>query len=443
MSVDPLAVVITLVIALAAILPFWVSQRRHERRAAAAEAHAARHGLNEPVTIHPVVTAELCIGIGNCVSVCPEGDVLGLRNGQARPIAPAKCIGHGACERVCPVNAITLVFGTEKRGVELPRIKENFETNVPGLYVIGELGGMGLIRNAFEQGRQCIEGIKRERTATRGDELDVLIVGCGPAGLSASLNCQRLGLKFRTIEREEIGGTVRHYPRKKLVMTSPVKIPGYGKLSVREIAKEQLIDLWEDVVKKTGLVVNTGETVEAITPTGQSFTVQTTRGMYRARRVVLAIGRRGVPRKLEIPGEDLSKVAYSLREPEAYRNEWVTVVGGGDSAVEAALALAEQPGNRVALSYRGDRFSRIKDGNRSRIEAAAKAGIVDILWSTNLTEITPNEILYSDSGSGMARLQNSALFIFAGGVLPTKFLQACGVVVDMKQGESLGAPSGP
>ncbi len=411
-----------------------VRQRKLERKVSRAEERSHRDGLREPASLHPIVHEGACIGTGNCIAVCPEDDVLGLFDGQARPISPAKCIGHGVCERACPVEAIQLVFGTEKRGVDIPRIKQNFETNVPGIYIIGELGGMGLIRNAFEQGRQCIEGIAKEGKGP-ADALDVLIVGCGPSGLSASLNCRYHKLRYKTLEKEDIGGTVRHYPRKKLVMTSPVKIPGYGKFSFREILKEELMALLEDVVAKTGVTVNTGEAVERVTPTADGcFEVSSNKATYKTKRVVLGIGRRGVPRKLDVPGEELPKVIYSLLEPEVYQQDRILVVGGGDSAIEAALALADQPGNQVTISYRKDAFSRIKPKNRERIDDAVARRRVKVLWSTSVKEIKPKSVVYTNGGDGPIELENDVVAIFAGGVLPTKFLKDCGIEIDTKFG---------
>jgi thioredoxin reductase/NAD-dependent dihydropyrimidine dehydrogenase PreA subunit len=430
----------TLLVALVAIAliglvlwPFYRRQRNLERVTAEAEELARRYGLHEPVSLHPVVDVGACIGTGNCISVCPEGDVLGMRHGQAFTVSPARCIGHGLCERACPTEAIQLVFGSTKRGVEIPRIKQNFETNVPGLYIVGELGGMGLIRNAFEQGRQCVEGIA---AAGRGpaSALDVVIVGCGPAGLSASLHCQHHGLRFLTLEKEDIGGTVRYYPRKKIVMTSTVKVPGYGKLDFREIQKEELIGIWEDIVQRTSLHVDTGVTVTAVTrePDG-CFRVASGDETYRARQVVLAIGRRGVPRKLNVPGENLPKVIYSLLEPEVYRQDRVLVVGGGDSAVEAALALSDQPGNQVTISYRGEQFSRIKPGNRARIEEAIGRNRVQVLWRTNVVAIDEQSVTYRNGTT--ATIPNDVVAVFAGGELPFRFLESCGVKVDVKFGQ--------
>ena len=427
------------------LLPFLFRHRRREASSVEAEAEALRYGLHEPVTLHPVIDPAGCILTGSCVDVCPEGDVFGLIDGRVKVIGPARCIGHGLCERSCPMNAIQLVFGTEKRGIDIPRIQANFETNVPGLYIVGELGGMGLIGNAFEQGRQCIEGIVRELRGESGraddPELDLLIVGCGPAGLSASLSAKEAGLRFLTVEREDIGGTVRHYPRKKLVLTRPVKVPGYGKLNFREVSKEQLIETWEEIVASAGLEVATGETVTAIRPrlggTGAGaaagFVVTTSAREIEVRRIVLAIGRRGIPRKLGVPGEELAKVAYSLREPESFSGDRIVVVGGGDSAVEAALALAEQPGNAVWISYRGDGFRRVKPKNHERVEAALAAGSLEILWSTNLVRVEPDAVLIRNGGDEVT-LPNDYAFVFAGGELPTKFLRDCGIEIDTKFG---------
>lgn len=414
-----------------AAAPVLLRLRGKERQTDTLEVEALKYGLHEPVSLHPVVDPERCIGISNCVSVCPE-KVLGIRAGQAVAVSPARCIGHGLCERSCPMEAIQLVFGTEKRGVDLPRVKGNFETNVTGLYIVGELGGMGLVANAFEQGRQCVEGIRGE--AGRGPDgiLDLLVVGCGPAGLSASLTALEAGLRFVTLEKEDLGGTVRHYPRKKLVMTRPVRVPGYGKLPVREIQKEELIQLWEEVAGAMGLTVNTGETVTGLERVGEyHFRVRTNKETYEAQRVVLAIGRRGVPRKLGVPGEDgAAHVSYSLREPEAYTGDRILVVGGGDSAVEAALALAEQPGNQVCMSYRKGAFSRIKPGNQERVQGALAGGHIEVLWETTPTEILQDRVVLGNGGGPPREVPADQVFVFIGGELPTAFLRAAGVEIE-------------
>jgi thioredoxin reductase (NADPH) len=422
------------VLGTAAAGPVLVRIRRRERETDAAEARALEYGLHEPATLHPVVDPAACIGTGSCVDACPEG-VIGFRNGQALAIAPASCIGHGLCERACPVEAIQLVFGTKTRGVDIPRIKGDFETNVPGLYIIGELGGMGLIRNAFEQGRQCVEGIARKSVQGGEDLLDLVIVGAGPAGLAASLYAREAGLRFVTLEREsDPGGTVRHYPRKKLVMTAPLKVPGHGKVGAHEMLKEDLIALWDHL--SADLPIHTDVTVKVVHHAGNGFAIETNRYGYHARRVILAIGRRGIPRKLGVPGEDLPNVQYALAEPESFRGDRVMVVGGGDSSVEAALALSEQKGTSVRMSYRRDQFSRIKPANRTRIQEAIEEGAVEVHWSTEVSRIEPAKVWLSSSrpSSPSLTVPTDQVLIFAGGELATAFLRQCGVEIETKFG---------
>jgi len=340
-------------------------------------------------------------------------------------------VGHGLCERACPMGAISLVYGTASRGVELPRVREDFETNVPGLYIVGELGGMGLIRNAFEQGRQCMDVVARRSGDAPPGALDVLIVGCGPAGLASSLHALRHDLRFETLEKDEIGGTVRHFPRRKLVMTEPLRIPGYGTLPFREVEKERLVEVWADVVERTGLRVRSGATVAAVRPHEDGgFLVRSTVGEHRAARVVLAIGRRGIPRRLGVPGEESAMVSYGLAEPEAFAGDRILVVGGGDSAVEAALALAGQPGTTVMVSYRGEQLSRVKPRNRERFETAVARGAVRPLWSTNVTAIEPGRVALRGPSDAIGTVEADRVLVLIGGELPTRFLRECGVEID-------------
>ena len=218
-------------------------------------------------------------------------------------------------------------------------------------------------------------------------------------------------------------------------MTRPLKIPGYGNISHKTIVKEDLEGVWNDIVSKVGLEVNINETVASVTKVDEHhFQVVSQHRTYLTQNVILAIGRRGIPRKLGVPGEDDSKVSYSLREPDAYQGDSILVVGGGDSAVEAALALAEQQGNQVTISYRKDAFARIKPLNSERIEKAIREKRVAVRWNSSVTRIDRDSIQLRSGSDAEDTLPNNNVFVFIGGVLPTKFLTDCGIEIDTKFG---------
>ncbi len=408
-------------------------RRRTEARSRARRASAAEAGLLEPASLHPEIDPVQCIGCGACVRACPEGDILGLIGGKAALVEPSECIGHGACKAACPSNAISLVFGTDKRGVDIPHVGPDFQTNVPGIFIAGELGGMGLIRNAIEQGRQAIESVRRLDGLGRAERYDVVIVGGGPAGFAASLAAMQHQLRFVTIEQDSFGGTVAHFPRDKLVMTAPATLPLIGKVKFKEVSKETLLAFWDGVARKTGLKIRFGERVTRIARRGIGFTVETSRTVYPARSVLLAIGRRGTPRTLDVPGEERAKVVYRLVDPEQYRGRRVLVVGGGDSALEAAVTIAEQPGTTVTLSHRSESFSRAKVKNRDRVAAAQGAGRLTVLMRSEVKQIGADAV---ELAQGERRLQiaNDAVVVCAGGILPTAFLQSAGIEVETKYG---------
>lgn len=429
---------------LAPLLGIWLlyGLRRHRRHRTALEQldESQREGLMEPASLHPWIDPARCLGCGTCVSACPEGQVIGLVGGRAELVKPANCIGHGACAEACPPGAIHLVLGTETRGVDIPMLSPDFETNVPGIFVAGELGGMGLIRNGIEQGRQAMDAIARRlrdpvpAAGASAPELDVVIVGAGPAGFSASLAARALGLRCRTLEQETLGGTVAHYPRGKIVMTAPVELPIYGRVQLRETRKEALLELWKTVARETGVRIDYGVRVDAVTRSDGGFEVATPRGRLRTRTVLLAIGRRGSPRKLGVPGEDASHVVYRLIDPEQYRGQRVLVVGGGDSALEAAVSLSCEPGTQVALSYRGDAFARAKPKNRRAVEEASRAGALRVLLGSHPLAIEADAVRL-DTGGGEKRIPADTVLVCAGGVLPTRFLEQCGITIETRFGE--------
>lgn len=440
------SLVVIAMIAVFLVLPTYVKLKWREHKAKKKQLASIAAGRNEPPSIRPWIDPQRCMGSGACVRACPE-DVLGIINGQARVVAGSKCIGHGACVIACPVDAIELVFGSKKQAIEIPMVKPTFETNVEGLFVAGELGGMGLIANAMEQGKQALEfALARDYPAEEG-ALDVLIIGAGPAGLGAGLRAAQLGLAYQILEQDEFGGSLRHFPRQKLVMTRPMELPGIGKLKLTEARKEELIEHFEAARKQADLKITEGARVEQILPSPEGFLVSTPQHEYVAKRVILAIGRRGSPRKVGCPGEDLEKVAYRLVDPERYSFQHILVVGGGDSAVEAAVALGEQPGNRVTLSYRSKDISRPKAENLERLNAAQAAGLVNLMLESTVTRIDLDRAVLQQRGTEHV-LPNDFVFVFAGGVLPTKLLEAAGIRILKHYGKTVvagesAAPRGP
>jgi thioredoxin reductase (NADPH) len=410
----------------------WKGRRRdNNSRRVLAESVAS--GMTEPASLHPLIDPARCLGCASCISACPENSVLGLLNGKAQLVNPSHCIGHGACKTACPFDAIELVFGTEKRGLDIPEVKPDYQTNVPGIFIAGELGGMGLIRNAVTQGVQAVASISKLSGIGKSHPLDLVIVGAGPAGIAASLAAKDKNLRFVTLEQDSLGGTVSHYPRGKIVMTAPVVLPIVGKMHFKETTKEALMSFWEGIIETAGLKINTRERVESVTQEKTGFTVKTSNNSYQARALLLAIGRRGTPRKLDVPGEEKSKVVYRLIDPEQYRNQQVLVVGGGDSALEAAISIAEEAGTQVTISYRNDAFSRAKEKNRSRLADAEKSGRLQVMLKSVVKQIGDNDVLIDAEGQ-LHKIGNDAVIVCAGGILPTPFLKEMGISVETKFG---------
>lgn len=414
---------------------YWLRRRRLDALNSATLAEAREAGLIEPASLHPRIDAARCLGCGACVTACPEQpahQVLGLIAGRAHLVSPTDCIGHGACKTACPTDAISLVFGSETRGVTIPLLSADFESSVPGIFIAGELGGMGLIRNALTQGRQAVEAIHARRPNAKLGQ-DLVIVGAGPAGFGAAITAKALGMRFTVLEQESLGGAVFQYPRGKLVMTSPVDLPLVGRIRFTNTSKEKLLEFWQHTEQRLGLRFHYQERVLGIDALEHGgFRVRTSRGEHLAGSVLLAIGRRGTPRKLGVPGEDLPKVVYRLIDPEQYRDQKVLVVGGGDSALEAAASIAEA-GGTVCLSYRGDAFARAKARNRERVDRAARAGRLEVMLGSQLRRIEPTTVTLDQRGA-LRRLGNDAVIINAGGELPDEFLRHIGVAVDTKFG---------
>ncbi len=427
MSETVLIYTLTGIFALLVLVPYLIKFRRQQIENYQRRKEAEELGVIKPRSQYPMIDQSLCIGCGSCVRACPEGDVLGVVFGKAMIINGLRCIGHGHCEPACPVGAIRVGLGDITTRDDIPILDENYQSTVPGLYIAGELGGISLIRNAINQGRIAVMAIARSLPPKRDKSiLDVIIIGAGPAGLTAALTAKQHQLSYLVIDQQSPGGTILQYPRRKLVMTQPAVIPLYGKLTKSEYTKEELLDIWQEIITKFQLQIHTGERLTGVFPVGGGFEVVTNRSSYFARKVVLAMGRRGTPRKLNVPGEDLPKVAYQLIDAQSYQRSQILVVGGGDSAVEAAIALARQPGNKVYISYRKSQFFRIKKKNEERIQRLIKEHKVIPIFDSNVVKIEQNVVQIRQKDA-MVELPNDFVFIFAGGIPPFKLLKDMGI----------------
>jgi thioredoxin reductase/ferredoxin len=426
------------IVLISAIVYFYLKFNAKKSNQISRKIEKARElGFHEPLSLHPVINQDICIGSGACVAACPEHDILGIVNGKGTTINASRCVGHGACFHACPVQAITLCIGTERRGVELPHISQEFETTISGLFVAGELGGMGLIKNAVEQGKQAICNLSEKITPSNNGIYDIIIIGAGPAGISASLEATKRKLKILTLEQDTLGGTVSNFPRQKIVMTNPMDLPLYGKLKLFETSKAELLGIWNEVLSKNNIVINELEKVESVHKVNNHFEIKTNKGSYKSSGVLLALGRRGSPRKLGVPGEGKEKVAYRLLEPEMIHEKNVLVVGGGDSAIESALILADEK-NHVTLSYRKETFSRLKPKNLEKIENAISNKEVNVIFNSSVREILDDKVIIklNDRNEELV-IENDLVYIFAGGVLPTKFLEQIGIHITKKFGDAV------
>lgn len=413
---------------------------KQEAKAASTLKKTIATNTQEPLTLHPEIDPNLCSGCGGCTRACPEGDILQLIGSRAVLVAPSKCVGHGMCEAACPMGAIKLVFGTKTKGMEIPRLSTNYETNVPGLYIAGELGGMGLIRNAVKQGTLAAKHAIENLRSVSGAEFDILIVGAGPAGLAASLTAIQHKKRYLCIDQNSFGGTVFNFPRQKIVMTRPAALPLVGtmKFSADKVSKEELLEYWSSIRKQTDLkVLEKCTFLDAKWAPAGYFEVTTSKGVFKAAKVILALGVRGAPRKLGLANEDLAKVTYSLIDADQYQGKAIAVVGGGNAGVEAAQQLAHPKlKNAVTLLVRGKAFDRCNEENQAKIFAMQAQGQVDIKFESSVTAIESETIGILEAGAAK-QIKNDFLFVFAGADVPFKFLASLGVQIDKKFGEGL------
>ncbi len=418
---------LTGIILLAIFIPYFIKFKRQQKQNQERKREARALGIDRPTSQFPFIDQSLCIGCASCILACPEGDVLGLVFGKATVINGLRCVGHGYCEPACPVGAINVGLGDIKKRDDIPLLNEFNETEVAGLYIAGELGGLSLIRHAIEQGTLVAERIAEIcQPSQKNDLYDVIIVGAGPAGMSAALTVRQKGLSFRIFDQQNLGGTILQYPRHKLVMTQPVEIPSHGRLSKNEYSKEELMEIWTEVITHNQIHIDSSVEVSAVQKLDHLFLVKTSIGSFYSQHVILAMGRRGTPRRLEVPGEDLPKVAYQLIDAQSYNHNNIMVVGGGDSAVEAAIALARQKGNRVSISYRKEKFFRIKKKNEERIGQMIREKKIIPLFNSQIREIKPESVILERDGK-WKEFPNDYVFIFAGGIPPFQMLKDMGV----------------
>src|SRR6267154_1532791 len=393
---DTLVAFIVAVIVIGLFMRSYLKKQKKVEELALAAEEKGKLRSDGPQSQHPHIDANNCIGCAACTMVCPEGDVLAMLGGKAVIVNGYKCIGHSLCAEVCPVGAITMVLASPSMGGDMPYLTPQFETTIKNMFIVGELGGLALIKNAINQGRDCIDTIANKNASQGGarrspDVYDVLIVGAGPAGISAALRATEKKLNYLTVDEGEIGGTVAKYPRQKLVMTSPVEFPMHGKFKKTELSKEELIAFWNKVLQRADFKLRQGEKVEDINK-----------------------------------GEELPKVMYRLIEADHYINKKILVVGGGDSAIEAAMGLGHQVSNQVTLSYRKEAFSRIKERNAQRIEESIRKGKVKVIYNSAPVEFKEKSVLLEVKGK-TEEIPNDYVWIFAGGEPPTAFLKKIGI----------------
>ncbi len=391
-------------------------------------------GVAVPDTIIPRIDPSLCIGSGTCVDACPEKNVIGLVNGRAVLLTPSACVGHGECANACPVNAIQLVFGTPEHAVHVPEVDDDWQTRLPGVYIAGEATGVSLIRNAVRMGRQVAASIVGSGRRGVGDALDALIIGAGPAGLSAALALQDSGLRVQIVERDQPLSTLRNFPKGKRVQTGTLELAGQRRIKSAALSKEQLLALLDTAAARVSVAGN--ESVSALEAASDgSWTVRSDRAVRAAANVIVAMGRRGSARKLEAEGAGDPKVLYALREPAVCNGKHVFVVGGGNAAIETVFAVLDhaQPAS-LSLSYRGARLTRLRRSNAARFEAEVQRGRVHAFFRTTVQSVEPNALTLAAENGQVARIENDWIIAQLGSSSPIAELSQLGIRVVEKRG---------
>lgn len=415
-------IILAAIIIFSVLVPYYINKQKNARAISAQIDEAKKSGKSKPFSRHPQFNVNACIGIGICTRVCPEGDVLGLVKGKVAIVKGASCIGIGECARECPVEAISIGMGDISTREDIPQLSKNLETNIPGIFIAGELGGISLVKNAIAQGRQAVDAIINQSIKNT----HVMIVGSGPAGMSAVLRCVEKSIPYTIIDQTSAGGTILQYPRKKMTLVQNVELPLYGILDKGIYSKEELLEIWKKVRKQFSIEVKESFKLESIDIQDGGFLSKTINGEFESTHVILALGRRGTPRKLGIQGEGKSKVSYKLIDASSYQNKKILIVGGGDSAVEAAIGMAHQYGNEVIISYRKENFFRLKSRNEKQIDELINKGNVKVHFSSNLINIEDDSVILKQDQNEM-KIDNDYVFIFAGGIPPYALMKDIGI----------------
>jgi thioredoxin reductase/ferredoxin len=413
-------------ILLMAVFTMLSARKRHRA------IHAPAATVGPRILVHDI-NDDRCTGCDACVAVCPT-NVLDLVENKSRVLRFHDCIQCEACMFACPTEALVMFpEGGIPPALKVPEMDENFQTAVPGQYLIGEVAGKPLVKNAANLGRAVVEhmlgaGMRPGALGGADNAVDVAIVGSGPGGLSAALTCIQRGLSYVVLEKEQlIASTIARYPKGKLVMAEPYEAVNVSLLPVFDSAKEQLIPIWRELIDRVGMKIQQGESVETVTRKGDgNFEVRSTVATYRAQRVVLSIGTRGKPRTLQVPGENLPKVFNLLEDPDEWRGRSVMVIGGGDSACEAALALADA-GAKVMISYRGKGFNRAQPKNKQGIESYAGQGRIKAKLGSQVVAFESDTVTLQLSDGSQKRYPNDAAFVLIGADPPIAWLEKLGV----------------
>jgi thioredoxin reductase/NAD-dependent dihydropyrimidine dehydrogenase PreA subunit len=384
----------------------------------------------------PTVDTTTCIGCSACVDACPY-DVLDIRSYVAVVARPDDCCGLTLCEQRCPNGSLVIHEG--ERVPDLPRLDDRLEAaGAPGIHLAGDLTGLPLIRNAINQGAHAVQSIAPLLRSAPRVEHELIIVGAGPAGISAALEAKRLGLRYLVLEQASAAESIRSFPRGKLVFDQPLGMPVVGELWLRESTKEELLGKWLRIIRSENLAIREGVRVRGVErpKAGVLHVLSATDEVFACNRVLLAFGRRGSPRKLDvaIPDAMLDHVHYTLADARSFAGRRVLIVGLGDVAMEAAIGLAGQADTKVIVSYRGNEARRGKRRNVDELARLVRKGRVELVLGSEVEEIGSGRVRLRGTG-GVIEREVDSVFVMIGSVPPKGLLDAFGVTT----GESASA----